>query len=202
MTTIEKIRQSAIRHFAREGYDGASLAAIAGDAGIKKQSLYTYFKNKDELFLQMFPDVFQNELQHITGQLENRSGSHLKELLFSLLQTFVRRYQTCDSTRFLIRSSLYPPEHLKEAALHHFYNYWDQLEALLLPLFRESKRQGVLASDIQEETAVSAYLGILDSIYIEMVYGGEIRLQKRLETSWPVYWRGISNRNLGGKEIE
>ena len=158
--------------------------------------------NKDELFLQMFPDVFQNELQHITGQLENRSGSHLKELLFSLLQTFIRRYQTCDSTRFLIRSSLYPPEHLKEAALHHFYNYWDQLEALLLPLFRESKRQGVLASDIQEETAVSAYLGILDSIYIEMVYGGEIRLQKRLETSWPVYWRGISNRNLGGKEIE
>lgn len=62
MTTIEKIRQSAVHHFAREGYDGASLAAIAGDVGIKKQSLYTYFKNKDELFLQMFPDAFQNEL--------------------------------------------------------------------------------------------------------------------------------------------
>ena len=100
MTTIEKIRQSAIRHFAREGYDGASLAAIAGDAGIKKQSLYTYFKNKDELFLQMFPDVFQNELQHITGQLENRSGSHLKELLFSLLQTFIRRYRPATPRAF------------------------------------------------------------------------------------------------------
>lgn len=49
--TSDRIKEVSLRHFARNGYEGASLAHIADDIGIKKQSIYSHFKGKDELFL-------------------------------------------------------------------------------------------------------------------------------------------------------
>lgn len=41
--------EEAIRHFGREGYNGASLDAIARAAGIRKQTLLYYFPTKEAL---------------------------------------------------------------------------------------------------------------------------------------------------------
>ncbi|MBR3216200.1 MAG: TetR family transcriptional regulator, partial [Exiguobacterium sp.] len=42
MNTKDKIMQSARTRFAREGYEGLSLAAVAEDVGIRKPSLYAH----------------------------------------------------------------------------------------------------------------------------------------------------------------
>lgn len=41
---------AAMSVFAREGYTGASLDAIADEAGVSKPTLYQYFGNKEKLF--------------------------------------------------------------------------------------------------------------------------------------------------------
>lgn len=41
--------EEAIRHFGRDGYNGASLDAIASAAGIRKQTLLYYFPTKEAL---------------------------------------------------------------------------------------------------------------------------------------------------------
>ncbi len=41
--------EEAIRHFGRDGYNGASLGAIAAAAGIRKQTLLYYFPTKEAL---------------------------------------------------------------------------------------------------------------------------------------------------------
>lgn len=40
----------AILEFGSKGYDGASLASIAREAGVRKQTLLYYFPSKDDLF--------------------------------------------------------------------------------------------------------------------------------------------------------
>src|SRR3979411_377470 len=45
-----RILAAATRIFARKGYDGASMSAIAAAAGITKPVLYDHFASKDALF--------------------------------------------------------------------------------------------------------------------------------------------------------
>ncbi len=59
-----KIKQAALIQFANDGYDGTSLSSIASAVGIKKQSLYTHFANKDELFLTVIQEVLDREKSH------------------------------------------------------------------------------------------------------------------------------------------
>ncbi len=49
----KKILESARKFFFRYGFKKTSMDEIAEDAGISKGSLYNYFKNKEDLFIQV-----------------------------------------------------------------------------------------------------------------------------------------------------
>ena len=59
------ILQAALAHFARDGYEGASLRSIADDCGIKKPSIYAHYTSKDDLFLQAVREVFRRQEESI-----------------------------------------------------------------------------------------------------------------------------------------
>lgn len=46
----DKIVKAAYKEFREKGYEKASIRSIAALAGVTKGSIYTYFKNKDELY--------------------------------------------------------------------------------------------------------------------------------------------------------
>ena len=50
MTTKEKILDTALELFSRQGYDGASVRDIARAVGIRESSLYNHFPSKRALF--------------------------------------------------------------------------------------------------------------------------------------------------------
>lgn len=47
--TAEIIREVALAHFARTGYDGATMRGIAAEVGVKASSLYHHFPSKQDL---------------------------------------------------------------------------------------------------------------------------------------------------------
>ena len=49
MSTKEKILETALTLFAKNGYDGTSVEQIAQDVGVKAPSLYKHFKGKDDI---------------------------------------------------------------------------------------------------------------------------------------------------------
>jgi TetR/AcrR family transcriptional regulator len=49
MEVRDQILTAAIRQFAKNGFDATSIQAIAGEVGIRKQSLLYHFPSKDEL---------------------------------------------------------------------------------------------------------------------------------------------------------
>ena len=46
---MERITRTALRHFAARGYDRTSMDEIARACGIRKASLYHYYRGKKEL---------------------------------------------------------------------------------------------------------------------------------------------------------
>ncbi|WP_368297993.1 TetR/AcrR family transcriptional regulator [Cytobacillus firmus] len=191
--TSNQIKEVSLKHFATNGYEGASLAHIAEDVGIKKQSIYTHFKGKDELFLQLCSDASENEIRFVINFIEINKTRPLKELLYDFLLQSIDRYEKNVSNKFWIRTAFFPPNHLNELVMIMVNQYLDELEALFIPIIKNAMAEGEINLTIGEERATVAFLGVLDGILVEMVYGGPKRLKKRLDASWGVYWLGLSN---------
>lgn len=190
--TSNRIKEVALNHFTVNGYEGTTMAQIAEDVGIKKQSIYTHFKGKDELFLQVCRDVSADEFQFVMNYIENNKYRTIEQFLFDFMVLYKERYETNDYTKFWLRISFFPPAHLYEQVMKYVYDYLDKLEELLVPILEKAMTEGEINSSIGANRATTAFLGVLDGIFVEMLYGGPERLTKRLDASWHLYWRGLS----------
>ncbi|WP_248926695.1 TetR/AcrR family transcriptional regulator [Paenibacillus hamazuiensis] len=195
--TSGKIRETALRHFAKNGYEGASLADISAEVGIKKQSIYAHYKGKDDLFLAVFSEVAAKELQFVEAYLKQSGGMSPDKLLLGFLLGYKERYEQRDDTKFFLRMAFFPPGHLQREIVEYGNQYLDQLELLLMPIFAAAARSGQIHPDVSIERAAAAFTAVMDGMFVEMLYGGLERSMKRLDASWFIFWRGIQNIKEG-----
>lgn len=119
----EDILEAALRRFAGHGYRGATIRAIAADAGVDPALVHHYFGTKRELFSAAVELPF--EPGELLGELLARDRG---ELGHRLVRTFL---ETWDATHdrspmiALLRSAVSDPEaaeavrrHLEEEILH------------------------------------------------------------------------------------
>ena len=81
----ETIQHAAQRVIARRGLAGASMAAIAEEAGVAKGTLYLYFKDRDDLIDQAAGRIFDEVFERLKGVLAG--GRPLRESLRELVST-------------------------------------------------------------------------------------------------------------------
>lgn len=55
--TKEKILITALRLFAKDGYEAVSVSQIASELGITKGALYKHYKNKRDIFDSIFEHI-------------------------------------------------------------------------------------------------------------------------------------------------
>src|SRR5262252_10413588 len=60
-----QILEGARRMFLAQGFDAASMGAIAREAGVSKGTLYVYFKSKEELFEAIVEDQCRVQAEQI-----------------------------------------------------------------------------------------------------------------------------------------
>lgn len=112
--TYEQLKKVALTQFALHGYEGASLTQIASEVGIKKQSIYTHFKSKDELFISTFNDAVNNELLFVKKFISKNKAKPLREILYNFLNEYLDSYNKENSnTSFFLRTSFFLQYNLK-----------------------------------------------------------------------------------------
>ncbi len=86
----DTIRVAAQRVIARRGLAGASMAAIAGEAGVAKGTLYLYFKDRDDLLDQAAGCIFDELLERLKSVLagDRPLRESLRELVLTKLAFF------------------------------------------------------------------------------------------------------------------
>ena len=83
----QKIIQSAIKYFAKNGFDRTRMEDIATAAGLAKGTLYLYFKNKDDLFYA----ICEHDLEELRNQLSRLFNR--KENIMLDAERFYDEYQ-------------------------------------------------------------------------------------------------------------
>lgn len=190
---INDIKVAGLKYFTLHGYEGASLAQIAEEVGMKKQSIYAHFTGKDDLFLQILRDAKEAELSSKLHYFSNIGSQNPEKDLYGFLQLIIDLFRKNVQLKFWLRMSFFPPAHLAKAVEKEVIDIEEEIQAVLERKFQDWIDEEVIVGD-SAKTMTLAFLGIVDSIMLELVYGNdEKRLKDKLEASWTVYWRGISH---------
>lgn len=190
--TIIQIKKAALSTFTEKGYDGASLSDIAKEVGIKKQSIYSHFKSKDELFLTVMHEVLNEETKFL-NQFFASHQPDLKKCLEDFILQFKERYvsdKDC-TMKFVLRMAYMPPVHLREEVIQNVKVYFLEFENLLNKLFLNTK-----AFSAKAERATLSFMTFLDGILVALLYGGIERFDRKFQISWEIYWNGLVNDQI------
>ncbi|MFC5712948.1 TetR/AcrR family transcriptional regulator [Thalassorhabdus alkalitolerans] len=190
--SAQKIKEAALRSFAQYGFEGASLAVIADETGLKKQSIYAHFEGKDDLFLQTLKSAAEKELQKLEVFLQSHFEEPLHDFLYKVLLNYIDRYRNDCNMKFWLRVSFFPPSHLHHTVIDYVNKHIAKVDLLFFDRFLKAvETNEVRYQDIESMTM--AFSALIDSICVELVYGSKERTEKKLEASWRIYWNGIAD---------
>lgn len=185
-----KIRDVALSQFASYGYEGASLSKIAEEVGIKKPTIYSHYKGKDDLFLTVVRYVFQLERRKVLSYFKMAQTKPLKEKLEGFFSMIEEGFNNSYTTKFLLRVSFFPPAPLMDEVMTLANSFIDGLHRLLIKLMKYHQKQGEFTG-VEIEEAALAYVTMVDGVLVELLFAGNHRFRKRVDAAFPIYWSGI-----------
>ncbi|SFE70138.1 TetR/AcrR family transcriptional regulator [Alteribacillus iranensis] len=192
----QEIKKYALALFIEKGFEGASLTDIGNKVGIKKQSIYFHYKNKDDLFLQIVKGTVMEELESLNRFFEDSStDKSLHDHLLHYIYHVKNRYEDPDDKKikFLIRVMFSPPHHLKDTVMSYIMIFYRRLEQIVLSLYRNHEEE----IRVDAEDGALSFMNFIDGLMTELVYVNSQSFQKRLSVCWDIYWWGIKKCNEG-----
>lgn len=184
--------ETALKHFAEEGYEGASLSKIAEEVGIKKPSIYAHYKSKDDLFMSSLHYSMESQKTQMASYFNLSRHQPLDKVLSGYFHWFAKETDENVQMKFIIRTAYFPPLKLEKEVGQLFDPFLDDMHRHLTRLLRERERhQKVLYEDDYSKAAL-AFLTIAEGTMTELVYSGQEQYEKRFEAIWPIFWRGLA----------
>ncbi|MBP2656878.1 MAG: DNA-binding transcriptional repressor AcrR [Firmicutes bacterium] len=176
----------AIKQFLQFGYEGTKLAHIAEEAGMKKQSLYFHFKNKDDLLLQVNKTVIEEEINFLQLFFSKNIDLSLKDTLYFLLLDYKRRYLTNDNNGFMFLLTFIPPDSLQNYFLQNYHLFLNHLKNLLQPKFLEEANLRINPDD-----GPTSFITLLDGLFTQLIFETPKDFDNSLCIFWDIYWNGL-----------
>ncbi len=99
------IYNSAFELFKKKGYDNVSFNGIASEAGFTKSNMYRYFKSKEEIFLNIFAELFENWSDDCIQKLQElKQNEVVSKFAETWVDTLLSHQQFLDLTPILFLS--------------------------------------------------------------------------------------------------
>jgi AcrR family transcriptional regulator len=198
--SADNICAVAIAHFSEHGYDASSLTDIAQRAGMRKASLYSHFASKDDLYLEAFSDAIDDELAFMQACFDDESSSAPAPATAGKLycDRMENRYEQSGHLRFLLRTAYLPPNTLHETIVSRYTALLSKLEQnYKVSLARSAPWLPTKRIDLYGK----AFLGIVDSLHVELIYAEGVALKVRQAALWQILSDSLdasTTNNIGG----
>lgn len=126
LTTRRALEDSALRLFARDGFDETSVGAIAAGAGVSPRTFFRYFATKDEV-LDMGREERQAELK---ARIRELAATDLDDLdvVRQAVVDLARGFET-DRDRVLLRQRAAASSPVLRGRLYDTFQSWEYVVA-------------------------------------------------------------------------
>ena len=164
--TKEKILHTALRLFAHDGYEAASVSDIAGELGMTKGALYKHYKNKHDIFASIVErmyliDVERAKKYKVPEEIFEKSPAAYRNIAFGRIKLFV------EAQFYFWTEDEFGSNFRKMLILEQYRNteIMDLYQKCLVTgpvsymedLFREMMEQGILRSGNVKQIALEFY---------------------------------------------
>ena len=173
----ERILDAAVVEIARRGYGATTVAMIARRAGVADGTIYLYFKNKDEILVQLFERAmgrFIDEGRERLAGLQG-AGARLRAIVDLHLSLVGKDRDLAIITQVELRHSLHFMEELSRAQVGEYL-------AVIAQVVEEGRREGVFRAEVDSLFAAKAIFGVLDEMATDWILS---RRNTRLESRAP-----------------
>ena len=163
----ERLLNAARERFSTDGYENATTAAIARQAGTSESQLVKHFGSKEGLLESIFDEAWGRLSSQARTAMEEQTAPLAR--LLSVADTITRAVERDRKLRSLlllearrIRKNGY--DVVISGGFRHFIGLVDGL-------FADMERQGDLAAEVHLEAARSAWLGALEGLLRDQMLG-------------------------------
>lgn len=194
METIDRIKHEAYILFAENGYTGTSMRDIANKVGIKAASIYSHYKSKEDLLIDLFKDCI-SEYDIGVSLNDNHIDIPLEEKMLELLRVQVLFLEENPHLlKFLARIIFFPPVELKDKLqsiiednlnITNMKNYYEIYDAL-----KKDKK-------IKNEITIDRFISTFDMCIIRYFIGkiglNYYKEQETIESLFNSYWEEMQS---------
>lgn len=159
--TQTRIIRAAIKLFAEQGYEKATIAEISKIAGLSDAGIYEYFQGKEDLLLTI-PDVWvTNAIQELEEQLFGIFGSFnkLRKFLWWYLRYIEREPMTAKVVFLFLKTN-------SNFMNTNVYSNVKAFYSSLLKIFEEGRDSGEMKKDLNPYIARAIFLGTIEHMAI------------------------------------
>jgi AcrR family transcriptional regulator len=156
----KQILDAAAKVFAAKGFDRATIADIAREAGIAEGSIYNYFKNKGDLLVSIPRQVIQPQAELVWGQMRAAADAPIppEQMLPIIVKNITTIFhQNRHVFRILISALPAMSQSTREQYVNRVIFYvWSYLETY----FRQLIEKGILRKDLDPAILTRMFVGM------------------------------------------
>lgn len=186
MSTRERLSTEAARLFAERGYHGTSIGDLADALGIRKASIYSHIKGKEDLLAEIAlagAQAFHEALDDILD--DARPAERLRLALGAHLNVVDRQL---DVATVWLQEWRY----LAEPARQEFLTERRRYERRIRSLFEAAVADGALRADLDVKRAVLAFFSVGNWAYTWMTH--KTNAEQEADAFWTQLFEGIGSR--------
>lgn len=189
-----EVRKAALAAFVEDGYNGATMDAIAKAAGVTKRSLYARYVTKRAMFV----DVVGWALSRYEddGSVKGLDFDDLEGSLYKIGKVSLKRAVDPENVR-LAHIALHEVGPIEEFAVPAKSMMWSGRQRVVTELLRHHEKNGTIAvKDI--EIAAEHFLAMVEGVVGRLADYGVFRSkrenERHLEQAVELFIRGVSVR--------
>lgn len=194
-TERDRIMKNAFTIYLKYGFSGISLNSLISKLGIKKSSLYYYFKNKDDLinnivekYLYSFGWLKIDEIFEAASTTKERVRKMMMEFLDfekNLKETVQEDIEVRDLFKMMIDDSNRAGEEKP------YIEQYNKRVSLLVESIEEDKVRNIIPKDIDSKEFAYHIVTCLDGLNYIYMTNNKVDFIKQSNIQLKFLWRGI-----------
>jgi len=185
-----RILDAAVKVFAQYGFYNSKVSQVAREAGVADGTIYLYFKNKEDILIQVFIDAMDEILHRQETALEGVDDpaerlaifarTHFDSVAESRAMAEVITVELRQSSKFMRATDMKP-----------FGRYL----GIIARIVEEGQEGGIFSQEVNARLVARAFFGAIDELALEWAMGKRLAsLREACEQTTKLFLWGLAQR--------